>query len=394
MANTVSTILSDETLNRIIQIESAGKLQAKASTSSATGLGQFLNATWLDTLKKHRPDLFNGAPFNDELALRTDPKIAVEMLARFTEDNARALGVGWRDGDLYLAHFLGIGTAKKFLRADPGASAETLAGAAAVRANRSILSGKTAGQVRAWAQTSMEQRWDRAGRPDWVAQYYGGAKVAKAPAPLPVPTAAPTTKQDAKEVGWLSGAVAAVTGGMYALWGNWAFRVALFLLVAVALYWFVARPILRRLWALNAVEADLLTRLRLALKGVKTKLFSWLLGIAGVALTILGAAEGIDWSAFLPDIFGIPASIYQYAILGLIGWAVNTLRNATTTPVGQTDLALAPSVASPPIAPDIPVVKVDLTPQADMASQMVDVLKNARQARRPRAKVKRKKARA
>lgn len=172
MTNTVSRTLSDETLNRIIQIESAGKLKAKAPTSSALGLFQFLNGTWLDTVRKHRADLSEGRTQAQVLALRSDPTVGIELGARFTEDNARALGSGFTDGDLYLAHFLGIGTAKKFLRAKASASADMLAGPAAVKANRSILAGKTAGQVRAWAQGSMVRRWDAAGRTDWIAKYF------------------------------------------------------------------------------------------------------------------------------------------------------------------------------------------------------------------------------
>src|SRR4051812_28631099 len=115
MANTVSSIISDDTLNRGIQIESAGRPNVRASSSSARGLGQFLNGTWIEELKEHRPDLYNGSPFNDELALENDPSLQVELMARFWEDNARALGAGWTEGDLYLAHFLGVATAKKFL---------------------------------------------------------------------------------------------------------------------------------------------------------------------------------------------------------------------------------------------------------------------------------------
>lgn len=175
--NTVSKTLSDETLNRIIQIESAGNLHAKAPTSSALGLFQFLNGTWLDTVKKHSPTLFDGRSQAEVLALRVDPKVGIDIGARFTEDNARGLGAGYSDGDLYLAHFLGLGSARKFLRAAPGASAEALAGAAAVRANHSILAGKTAGQVRAWAQASMINRWNKAGKTDWIAKYYPHAEV-------------------------------------------------------------------------------------------------------------------------------------------------------------------------------------------------------------------------
>jgi hypothetical protein len=175
MTHTVSRLLSDDTLNRIIQIESAGKPAAKAPTSSATGLFQFIAATWLAVVRRHRPDLLEGRTRAQVLALRTDPTVAIELGARFTEDNAKALGPGYRDGDLYLAHFLGVATARKFLRAAPAASAAQLAGPAAVKANRGILAGKTVGEVRAWAERSMVTRWDKAGRPDWIAEYYASA---------------------------------------------------------------------------------------------------------------------------------------------------------------------------------------------------------------------------
>lgn len=172
---TVSGIVSDETLSRIIDIESAGNPNAKAKTSSATGLAQFINATWLATLKEHRPDLFNGPPYDDELALRTDPALAIELLARLTEDNAAALGRSFTDGDLYLAHFAGIATARKLARARDDAAAETVFSAAQIKANRSILEGKTCGEVRAWAARKMARA-----RTDWVAIHWQ-------PVPLPKP---------------------------------------------------------------------------------------------------------------------------------------------------------------------------------------------------------------
>lgn len=172
MANTVSRIISDDQLNKIIQIESAGKVRAKALTSSATGLFQFLNATWDSVVSRHRPDLLEGHTLTEVRALRTDPSICIELGARFTEDNARILGPGWTDGDLYLSHFLGAGAARKVLRASPNERVEPLVGSAAVNANTSILKGKTAGQVRAWAQRSMETKWAKAGKPDWIAIHY------------------------------------------------------------------------------------------------------------------------------------------------------------------------------------------------------------------------------
>lgn len=173
MAHTVSRDLTDETLNRIMAIESRGKLRAKAKTSSALGPFQFLNGTFIDTVKAHRPDLFHGRTTAQVLALRTDPTIGIELGARFTEDNARGLGAGYTDGDLYLAHFLGLGMARKFKRANQNALAADIAGSQAVHANPTILSKpKTVAGVRRWAQASMVHRWEEAGHVDWVKQYY------------------------------------------------------------------------------------------------------------------------------------------------------------------------------------------------------------------------------
>lgn len=173
MTNTVSETVSDETLNAIIQIESGGRLNIKAATSSALGLGQFLNATWLGVVKKHRPDLMDGRSQAEVLALRVDPQIAVELLARFTEDNQRAIGMDATGGDLYLAHFLGVADARDFFRADPHTLVTKLVTPQVIAANKSIMlnkdgSPKNAGQIRAWAAKRM---FDSGGR-NWVAKYY------------------------------------------------------------------------------------------------------------------------------------------------------------------------------------------------------------------------------
>jgi hypothetical protein len=45
----------DTLVDRIIGIESEGDANAKNKKSSATGLGQFLNETWLDMIRAYRP---------------------------------------------------------------------------------------------------------------------------------------------------------------------------------------------------------------------------------------------------------------------------------------------------------------------------------------------------
>lgn len=176
MTHTVSRIISDDTLSCIVQIESAGNPKARAKTSSATGLGQFIESTWMAVVTEHRPDLLKGRTRAQVLGLRTDPDIAIAMLARLTEDNARALGAGYTDGDLYLAHFAGVAAAKRLLIAASDTPVSGVMSAAAINANASILKGKTAGQVRAWASRKMNGAKGR----DWIAKLYRGTAIATA----------------------------------------------------------------------------------------------------------------------------------------------------------------------------------------------------------------------
>ena len=168
MSNRVSDTISDDTLNRIIQIESAGNPQAKAKTSSATGLGQFLNATWLNLVNKYHREWWNGRTKNQVLDLRKNPSLSIELLARLTEESADAIG-STSGGDLYLAHFLGPADAKDLFRANPNTPVSKLVSDAVIRANRSIMEGKNAGQVRAWAERKMSKP-----APDWVGKFYTG----------------------------------------------------------------------------------------------------------------------------------------------------------------------------------------------------------------------------
>ncbi len=230
MTNTVSRIVSDETLSRIIQIESAGRADARARTSSATGLAQFVSATWLATVRRHRPDWFKDRTTAQVLALRLDARCAIEMLARFSEDNTAIIGAGRSDGDLYLAHFAGAGTARKLCRAIPSSPASSVFSAAAIAANPSILSGRTCGEVRAWAARKMAAAGDR----NWIAIYMQGAK----------PVTPPAVKRIAK--GTAAGAAATVAAGAQQNWSvsHWLIAAGFLLLIAGiagAVWWWRSR---------------------------------------------------------------------------------------------------------------------------------------------------------
>jgi hypothetical protein len=121
-------------------VESGGVASAKASTSSAGGLFQFIDSTWKETVKEMGK--------NYTLQDKYDPQKSAEVMAYFTQKQQKRLeqGIGRKasSGDLYLAHFLGVGGAIKFLKAmmeNPNLSAASLDSKAA-SANRSIYFDK------------------------------------------------------------------------------------------------------------------------------------------------------------------------------------------------------------------------------------------------------------
>lgn len=118
------------------QTESSLNPNAKAQTSSATGLYQFVDKTWLGLVKAHGSECGLGqmaSAINSDctvsdpttrqqiLNLRTNPTVSAYMAAAATKDNQQELEQT-TDGkvgktELYLAHFLGTSGASKFLNA-------------------------------------------------------------------------------------------------------------------------------------------------------------------------------------------------------------------------------------------------------------------------------------
>lgn len=158
------------------KVESGLNARARAGTSSATGLYQFIESSWLNVVKKHGAAhglgwaadaigpggrVASAAVRQQILALRNDPAAASLMAAEHASDNKAAIeGALGREAtgtDLYMAHFLGIGGATKFLSrmaASPDASAAALFPSAA-RANRGVFYDR-AGNAR-----SLEQVYER-----------------------------------------------------------------------------------------------------------------------------------------------------------------------------------------------------------------------------------------
>ena len=146
------------------KVESGLNPNASAKTSSAKGLFQFIDRTWLSTLKQAGPSLGYGKyaaaitqDANGQLsvsdpqmrqkifALRSDPAANAAMAGAFTRTNAThladRLGRPASEGELYMAHFLGANGASKLISLasqQPGASAAASFPRAAA-ANRSIF---------------------------------------------------------------------------------------------------------------------------------------------------------------------------------------------------------------------------------------------------------------
>ena len=113
-------------VERIIEVELNGDPNAKNSHSSATGLGQFVNETWLDLIRTYRPDLARGRSESETLELRREAQIAREIITRFVQRNATMLrqrGLPVTAGTVYLAHFAGGAGAVAILSAPEKADA-------------------------------------------------------------------------------------------------------------------------------------------------------------------------------------------------------------------------------------------------------------------------------
>ena len=146
------------------KVESGLNASARAGSSSASGLYQFIESSWLAVVKKHGAEhglgwaadsigqssgghlgVADAGTRQAILALRNDPAAASMMAAEHASDNKDALegklGRAATGTDLYMAHFLGLGGASKFLttmQSNPDATGAAMFPSAA-RANRGVF---------------------------------------------------------------------------------------------------------------------------------------------------------------------------------------------------------------------------------------------------------------
>lgn len=139
--------------------ESSFDPNAKARTSSATGLYQFIESTWMRMVDKYGDKYgidTQGQSRRDILELRKDPEIASNLAAEFAGENERFLNDHWGgeigSTELYLAHFLGASGASAFLNAkdeNPLQSAAVIFPAAA-KANKNVFYDQATGRARSF----------------------------------------------------------------------------------------------------------------------------------------------------------------------------------------------------------------------------------------------------
>ena len=148
-----------DTVSRIIGYESGNDPNIKNKKSTAEGLGQFIDSTWVYMVRKYRPDIAKGKTDEQLKTLKRDPALSREMTTRYVEENSALLkkhGFPVNVRNLYVMHFLGSGEGPKLLRADPNQPVSSFISARSINANKKVLSGKTAQQVLDWAARAMK----------------------------------------------------------------------------------------------------------------------------------------------------------------------------------------------------------------------------------------------
>lgn len=141
--------------------ESTFNPAAKATTSSAKGLFQFLDSTWNEMVNrygKNFPQLYNG-PY--------DPLASAIAGALYIQSNSRVLqqsNIPITGTNIYASHFLGAGGATKLLTADPNAIAAELLPKAAAANENIFFTGAGGNRVPRTVQQVIDVLYQKVGR--------------------------------------------------------------------------------------------------------------------------------------------------------------------------------------------------------------------------------------
>lgn len=150
--------LSGDYGEMLVALESSGDPNARAGTSSATGLHQFTTDTWLNTVKQAGFDWARGKTDSQLLALRTNPQYSAQAERALRNANTSALqraNVPINNANLYAMHHFAPDQALRFARAGGSTRAEAMFSPAAIAANP-YLAGKTKDEIL--------QNWDTRSR--------------------------------------------------------------------------------------------------------------------------------------------------------------------------------------------------------------------------------------
>lgn len=136
----------------LVSLESGGNANARNGSSSATGLHQFTEGTWLGTIKQANPAWARGKSDAELLAMRTDPQKSSQVEQALRATNTRALtraGLPVNNANLYAMHHFG---STKFAAASNDTPISSILTPQQIAANPYVR-GKTKGQViQNWAQ--------------------------------------------------------------------------------------------------------------------------------------------------------------------------------------------------------------------------------------------------
>jgi hypothetical protein len=155
-------------VERIINVESGGNPNKKNNLSSATGLAQFLDQTWLELMAVHRPDLIEGRSQVEILDMRYNADLVREITALLVEHNAKILrrrNLPVTPGTLYLAHFAGTAGAVAILSGPENEKAASIMANADISRHTTpkkivianpFLSDFTVADLKRWADRKME----------------------------------------------------------------------------------------------------------------------------------------------------------------------------------------------------------------------------------------------
>ena len=153
VAAALAAMTTEKFLDKLMMAESGGRLDARNPRSTATGPFQFIEATFLDVVRRHFAQDVAGLTDPQILTLRTDAAFARRAAEAFSRDNAAALvadGVPATFPNLRLAFLLGPTAAIRVLRAPPESPLGPLVGLPVIVANP-FMAGLSASELSARA---------------------------------------------------------------------------------------------------------------------------------------------------------------------------------------------------------------------------------------------------